>query len=271
MLPCGNRQDHQGRLNVKFYKLILFLLTVSPYTFAMSSHCPQLLKKLQSNTSTNSVHINLSYLLHAPDFQGSDLIDFLSQDPQLANFFAADAGVFEGYSIREHTEMVYEKFHEQLPHHEIHKINVPSHINIIKLFKFIISIHDIGKPLAIANEGKHAQHKYTVPIVSSIMDQLEFHDDMIKLALNLIDNDVFGDLLKGNISVNHAHQKLSELAKASNLSTQDYFQLQSFFFTIDASSYPFLHERLFDELNGKLIIKSTNYYQLADRIYSSNL
>ncbi len=227
-------------------------------------NCSELLLNLIRTTIKPSTpQEELNTILGRTRFQGSEVIDFLSKRTDLRKLFEADAGVSEGYSIREHTQMVYDTFMEQLPYFKISSVKTPSKINIERLYRFIISIHDIGKPIAIAKEGKHAQHKYTRPIVEEKMQTLAFSKEEITLAVSLIDNDILGDVLQGFIPLQKALPKLEALAVKNDMSVKDYFFLQSFFYTIDAASYPGLRDIVFHEVNGKLIPKSRAFHDLA--------
>lgn len=159
--------------------------------------------------------------------------------------------------------MVYETFKEQLPHFPIASVKTPTKIDTVRLFKFFIAIHDIGKPIAIAKEGKHAQHKYTSPIVKRVMRKEGFSKAEIKLTKNIINNDILGAVVKGLTRAEDALPAIKELADSSSMSLSDYFLLQSFFYTVDAASYPILRQRIFHEENGMLVPNSQNFHDLA--------
>jgi len=78
--------------------------------------------------------------------------------PDLKTLFQADAGIEEGYTIQQHTRIVYDLY-------ESHKktflpsIKVPKDVDLDKLLPAIIALHDIGKPEAIAKGVKHLQHQ----------------------------------------------------------------------------------------------------------------
>lgn len=218
---------------------------------------------------TNSQE-ELNAILERTNFNGSEVMSFLSRTSDLKKLFEASAGVSEGYSIREHTQMVYDTYLEQLPYFKISSVKTSENINIKRLYRFIISIHDIGKPIAIAKEGKHAQHKYTRPIVEETMQRFGFSESEISLAISLIDNDILGDVMQGFISPNRALLKIESLAEKNSMSVQDYFQLQSFFYIVDAASYPGLRELVFHEVNGKLVPKPKSFHELADLVKKQN-
>lgn len=204
----------------------------------------------------------LNVILKKKNFKGTEVIDFLSRNSELKILFLSDAGVSEGYSIKEHTQMVYNAFIEQSPHFEMKSIKTPSNIDIERLLRFVISVHDIGKPIAVAKEGKHAQHKYTTPILKETMTKLGFTAAEVTLAISLVDNDILGEVMQGQISIKQAHPLLSQLANENNMTLKDYFQLQSFLYTADASSYPRVRQIAFEEKKGKLIPIPSAYHEL---------
>lgn len=234
--------------------------------------CSELiLQFIRKKITALSSQEELNIILGRTDFKGSEVMDFLSKKTDLKKLFEASAGVSEGYTIREHTHMVYDTFMEQLPYFKINSVKTPQKIDIERLYRFIISIHDIGKPIAIAKEGKHAQHKYTRPLVEETMSKFNFSKAEISLAISLIDNDILGDVMQGFISPEKALSQLKLLASKNSMSLQDYFSLQSFFYTIDATSYPGLRIIVFLEVEGKLIPKPDSFHALETLVKNSNM
>ncbi len=204
----------------------------------------------------------LATWLDHPNVDGKTIIDYLSHEPKLKALFAGDAGVWEGYSIREHTLMVYDNYADQSPHFHLNAIRTPENVNVSRLMKFTVALHDIGKPEAIKAGNKALQHKYTTPILVEKLRQLEFSEAEVAIAKAVVDNDVLGDFLKGMISPEQAYEKISSIAATTSVSPRDYFRLQSFFYTIDAAAYPTLKARIFSNLNGKLVPLNPRYQQL---------
>ena len=76
-------------------------------------------------------------------------------------------------------------------------------------------------------------------------------------------NDVIGTLLQGGMLPQEAFERLVEISKQTNLSPKDFFKVQSFFYTMDASAYPDL-AILFTRENGMLIPKSDKFKVLQN-------
>lgn len=91
------------------------------------------------------------------------VISRLSEDQVLARLFAADAGVWEGYTIREHTLMVlgiFERF-------QLSQVSKSEKL----FFRLLLALHDIGKPLAIEQTGeKKRQAEFTGLILQAVLE-----------------------------------------------------------------------------------------------------
>lgn len=196
-------------------------------------------------------------------FNAQALIEVLSQDPFIKELFLADAGVFEKYSIEIHTKMVFSTFFEQKPFLGWDSVK-GTFPEIERILLLSIAVHDIGKPLAIARGDKSAQHAYTVPIAQKIFRYLGLSENETRLALTLIGNDIFGDLVKGKINLTVAREQLQKLASENTLSYRDFARLQGLFYIIDAGSYPYLRAKIFRPGEEKLILLSSDFYHAQD-------
>ena len=225
--------------------------------------CPLIFKKL--------VNKKFSYIHYVEKALGSEnyspelLVDSLEFDPQLRVLFRADAGVKEGFSVRDHSLQVLSLFSTQIQHFELPSVGK---INIFRLLRITLALHDIGKPIAIFvdAEGKEAQHKYTDPIIIRVLKDLEFTEEEISIARAVILNSSIGGLLKQEISIDESYKRILLSARDTILTPQQYFQLQEIYFA-SAGSYTFLRENVFYEEGGKLIPKASVYQNLRTMIY----
>jgi hypothetical protein len=95
-------------------------------------------------------------------FVPEELLRSLCTDKNLEKLFSASAGVWEGYSIREHTLMVMKMFEN------FWACCIPDEQK--KLWRMFLALHDIGKPIAIARFGdKGKQHATTLPIIRQVL------------------------------------------------------------------------------------------------------
>jgi hypothetical protein len=191
------------------------------------------------------------------------LIETLSQDPRLQKLFAADAGVWEGFSIREHTAMVLKIFNEQFSRYEsFYRFQVSPEIRLLETLKFAIALHDIGKPYAIGAGDKSRQHEFTIPILESKMQEFGFSPAEIHFAKALVGHDILGDYIKGKIDASMAKVKLSKVADELGMPLVNFAPLQFLFYTIDASAYPSLRQRIFKVSPEGLLVPNKDQFRI---------
>ncbi|MCM2323391.1 MAG: hypothetical protein NDJ90_09035 [Oligoflexia bacterium] len=198
-----------------------------------------------------------------PHTTGADIIASLSQSSKKLNaLFAADSGVMEGYTIQEHTLRVYKVFAGQVA-----KWAVPA--EHATLLKYVIALHDIGKPEAIAAGSKQLQHQYTLPILASTMKKAGFTAPEVRVAEALVGNDVIGAMLQQRITPTEAHRRLLVLAEKSGLNPMDFFRLQSFYYTCDAASYPYLMENVFRKGPDGTIRPDSPFFTRLEQLFQA--
>lgn len=192
-----------------------------------------------------------SKLNSSPNLQPLLVIDVLSQEKRLHDLFAADSGVWENYSIKEHSMRVMENLNEQFdclftPDFQ-QRMRLILGMPLKNFMQETMALHDIGKPLAIEAGDKDRQHEFTRPILEEALTRLHVPKKTILISATLVDNDVIGDYLMNKFSAEEAGRKLRELAQAAGLDVQDYWKLQIAFYTADAGAYPSLAQRVFEQ------------------------
>ena len=194
-------------------------------------------------------------------YEGDEVMGAMAQEyPELRALFAADAGVGEGYTIQQHTKMVFDLFEQ---HRSIlATVQSPKGVDLERLFPAMLALHDIGKPEAIAKGTKHLQHQYTLPILEKTLKKMGFGQAEIDLAKNLVRHDTLGDLATGRISTIDAFEKLNSLAKSSGMEADEFLKLQQLFFTSDAASYAFVRQQSFVQKGNLLVPKSKDFETL---------
>ncbi|MDD4151862.1 MAG: NAD(+) synthase [Candidatus Gracilibacteria bacterium] len=145
--------------------------------------------------------------------------------------YLKDAGLWEKYSIGTHTSMVLENFEKFFSGKKF-----PASFDR-EIFKLILALHDIGKAQAIENEGKEAQHKYTVKIIKNFFDEIGISKKYTKFAIALIETDVIGEYLQDKISILKAKKIIEKRAKKSGFSREIFLEILTIFFRIDAGAY----------------------------------
>jgi hemoglobin/transferrin/lactoferrin receptor protein len=89
--------------------------------------------------------------------------------PQVADMYAQDAGVSEGYSIGEHTGMVLDMWSKQASPAQLDDLSSRLEMDVPRLMHSTLLLHDIGKPLAIQEGEKWRQHEFTLPIMADVL------------------------------------------------------------------------------------------------------
>lgn len=167
----------------------------------------------------------LEAVLENPDHAPEEVLDLLDAD--FNESFAAGIGVWEGYSLREHTLMVMNQFRKYFQ---------GADIGDKKLFEFILALHDIGKPKAVSENAKHKQHEYTKKILLPLLTRLGYEQKDIALAESLIDGDAIGGYLKGN-GITESANTILNMAQKSGLPVEKFWNLLTTYYQVDAGSY----------------------------------
>ncbi len=182
----------------------------------------------------------------AKEFQNKISSETLGKmSPYLKLLLQRDAKVRERYTVGEHTDRVLKQYRSQVGHYDLDRIqkSYPELGNLNTLMLTMIALHDIGKSLG----NREDQHYFTVPILIHFLTLWGFNENQVRLAKELVDHDLIGEMIqgKGRRTPHTVYTVIVEKAKQTGLSTQDFFDLQTLFYTSDASSYPSLLQALF--------------------------
>lgn len=151
-------------------------------------------------------------------------------ETDLGPAFERSAGVGQGYTLAEHTLMVlciFEYYFAWRP--------MPAQIDR-DLFRVILLLHDIGKPAAIAREGKGAQHRYNREIALRVLSALGFCKAETGLADALVSHDPLGPLFRAG-HVDGPARAIREAAAKAGLARLSMLDVFSVMFRCDAGSY----------------------------------
>jgi hypothetical protein len=192
------------------------------------------------------------------------ILKFFSQDPKIDSLYHVEA---RGW-IGKHTKDIFNLFEDQKPYFDFSPLKKAYGENAVALFKTMLALHDIGKPLAIAAGDKNRQHEFTLPILTKKFTALGFPQDQIELAQILVGNDFIGEMIQGKVTVEKAFSWVSELYLKTKLSLQELFELQSFFYTVDGGSYEHVRAAQFETSQQSWVIKNPNYAKLRDLVYA---
>lgn len=206
--------------------------------------------------------------IRAEEFTATNVIAQLeANDANISNLFAADAGVHEHYTIKEHTLRVLQVFQTQKSYYQLEQLKLAAGVRLSETLIMTIALHDIGKPRAITAGNKWLQHEFTIPILEEQFIKYQYSSNEIDLAKALVDNDIIGELLQGQLTAEQAVTKLQVCANEAHMQLKDFFALQQLFYVSDAGSYPFLLKQVFKrEQNNQLVPHAEAFKQLADLI-----
>ena len=165
--------------------------------------------------------------------------NLISIDGKLNIPFSSDVGGEGNFSLAEHTLRVLAQFDKYFADKDL-----PGGIDK-NFLRFVLAVHDIGKPEAIRRGKKGDQHFYTLKIIVPLMESLRFNADEIRLAKALIEDDTISSYLQvcatGEAIPDQTLKRLlaSFFRRVRGLSVDpsSFFALKLIYFQSDAGSY----------------------------------
>lgn len=195
----------------------------------------------------------LDKVLNSSDYAPEALVALFKRD--FSSTYSKDKGVREKYTLEKHALMVMRQYEKYFSQREL-----PAGITN-SFFRVFLVLHDIGVPESIKKTGdKHYQHRYTVEIMSSVLNQLDFSEHEVKIAVALVSEDVIGSYIRGRYSGKKATEELGKMADEAGLPFYDFMKLLLVFYQVDAGSYTedaggfksLDHLFVFDEAKGQM-------------------
>jgi hypothetical protein len=221
----------------------------------------------------------LSYSIRmAAEESGAGVIGALKEDPNpvhlrgrsqsLVSLYADRVGDLGGMTIQGHTLQVlaqFEKYSAKFPWIEI---LAPPNIHLKRTIRMAYALHDIGKPLAAGMGVAH--EPLSAEILFQLMNRYGFSKAEVELAQALVGNDAIGKMLQGGITPQEAFERLVEISRRTSLNPNDFFKLQSFFYTMDASTYPDLAALFTKEgtAQGEVLIPRNEKFKVLRNLFS---
>jgi len=194
-----------------------------------------------------------------------DLIGALKKTDYIKNLYEESAGVWEGYSLEEHSLMVLEQFKKYFFD------TFSSPIISRDGFALMLALHDIGKPLAARiKQDTKQQHKYGLKFIPHLAGGLGLSTYESELVTVLANQDVLGSFIQNQISLEQAGALVRDKAKEVGVPVQDFFDLLKTYYMCDASAYTLdaggknLLDFLFDVGDGKIKLKHQYQRQLDE-------
>ncbi len=203
--------------------------------------------------------------LRNEDLSPEQFLTELKNFPRFQHLLKLDFALGRDFTIDVHTAQVMTQFEGQKGHYNL--AAVQDHLRGLKGFenfnaerfmRVVLAFHDIGKGEAV-RQGKD-QHAVTVPILKEAMAKMGFSEEQIRLAANLVDNDLLGEWQTGKRhDVSETRSALRALAQDSGISMHDYLAMQKLFYISDAGSYQHIRENYMQaDANGKLHFKAND-------------
>lgn len=174
------------------------------------------------------------------------------------------------YTIKDHTLNAYNQF-EKYFSTDFTKID-------IELFRLLLLLHDIGKPIASKNGNRSNQYSDTLSVISKHRQALGISDENFLLLDAVLSDDSLGLYLRNKITLSAACERILSQSRISKLELSSFFYLLSVYYqcdvasyTVDAGGLKYL-EYLFEYSNGnkvyseksKLLQFSRNYQYKYD-------
>jgi hypothetical protein len=157
------------------------------------------------------------------DYEPAKLLRLFEQD--FGEEFEKDAGVGEGYTLKQHTLMVLKQFDRYF-----------GHLPDANAWRVLIVLHDIGKPEAIVRESKEHQHEYTLPIAKAVLKKLGYGTHDVRAWATLVAGDPIGKYLQYN-DLHGAASTLVEMVQEAEVPFDVFFNRILILFQADAGSY----------------------------------
>ncbi|MFA6436614.1 MAG: hypothetical protein WC242_00650 [Candidatus Paceibacterota bacterium] len=150
---------------------------------------------------------------------------------QYPGIYERGTGVWEGYTLGQHTLTVMRQFEKYFGNKPL-----PAGIDRNK-FRLVLALHDIGKPEAIEKGGKHLQHEYTRQYIQKLFDALGIDKEFTDSIFVLILGDPMGKFLRKEMNIFEMREAIEKMADKAKMPVKDFFELLCIYFKLDAGSY----------------------------------
>ena len=170
--------------------------------------------------------------LEGEDKSAVALLNVLKKSPYIKSLFNSGVGVWEGYTLEQHTKMVmgqYEKYFTG---------KWKSPLLSEDDFRILLGLHDLGKPLAVKMTGDtHNQHEYTMRYLPIILDGLGIDVKQADLITALVSGDYLGQYIQGNAGLEETGRMINMKAKEAGVPVDQFLELLKMYYACDASAY----------------------------------
>ncbi len=177
-----------------------------------------------------------------------------AKEPEISRIFDMPAGVWEGYTLGEHVEMVLNQFEE----HFADKVKDSSILNRSEIVAMLV-LHDIGKPQSKLETGATAmQHSYTKQAIEVLGEKLGLDENKKRLVMDIASQDNLGAILNGSATTKRVAFRIKSLAKKHNIPVDQLFDVLYMYSISDGSSYS---ENGRYVINGKVVTGKKSIFE----------
>jgi hypothetical protein len=236
---------------------------------------------LRPREMMREVHERLALGQAGERFRGDDvstdeIFQTMNSMPRFKELLASTFGVADppnqpNLTIEAHTRRVMGQYEQQKAHYDLQGVEASlrgqpgfENFNADRFMKMVLLFHDIGK--GEATQTGREQHEVTLPILRDAMMKLGFSEQEVRLAANLVDNDLLGEWQSGKRhDVTETRSRLRALAQDSGVPLKAFLTMQKLFYISDASSYPTLRAAFMrEDGNHKLHFRENKTDELID-------
>lgn len=136
-----------------------------------------------------------------------------------------------GYNLRTHTLRVLRQFE-----HYFTSADLPAGVSL-PLMRLLLVLHDIGKPIAVAQKSKADQHTYTKQVMEAIKEHLPVSEREFDLLISLMNGDPLGLYIRNKKSLNETAELIESRSLALGMQASDYLKVLTILLQADVSSY----------------------------------
>lgn len=166
------------------------------------------------------------------EFSPEELIGNLKNNFNLNQEYALQVGVWEGYTLEQHTLMTMKQYERYFSE------NMDTSLVSKNEFRLLLALHDIGKTRAIMlGKDKTKQHEYNKKIIPAILNMVGIQGKRINLMTEVVSQDWIGSYMKGDVAVEEAALEIQGMSRKDKASLPQLFDLLQIYYISDASSY----------------------------------
>ena len=205
----------------------------------------------QKETKYNLAYLSSTFpLLYAKEEASKyEVIDKLKNDPLLKYWYSQPIGGPDKLNLEEHTLQVIHNFEvffsgkSKLIFKETH-------------FKILLALHDIGKPKAVSEKEKEKQHEYSLGIISTFFNEIQFTSDNLDKFKILINGDPIGRFLDNryNMPLEESEKIIKAVAEKLGETIKKIWETLVVYYQCDAAGYDSLRTKIFaNDATGNLV------------------